>query len=137
MGKASLAGVCSLQAGSMMLQSGAHLGRQDFEEAKRCAKAGTVRDGEMRKNSQVRSPQKPKYEVQESRDLFKSAGDFQARGLTNSSVVTVGVHSFGQGEDSIEDFLDHVEGYEKGRRDPRTRRTLLSWIVASGRSAKP
>ena len=25
----------------MMLQSGAHLGRQDFEEAKRCAKAGS------------------------------------------------------------------------------------------------
>ncbi|CAE7214843.1 tetA [Symbiodinium natans] len=36
--------------------------------------------------------------AKESRDLFKSAGDFQ-------------------GEDSIEDFLDHVEGYEKGRQN--------------------
>jgi len=36
--------------------------------------------------------------AKESRDMFKSAGDYQ-------------------GEDSIEDFMDHVEGYEKGRQN--------------------
>lgn len=36
--------------------------------------------------------------AKESRDMFKSAGDYQ-------------------GQDSIEDFMDHVEGYEKGRQN--------------------
>ena len=31
-----------LEAGSLMLQSGAHVGNRDFEEAKRCAKDETA-----------------------------------------------------------------------------------------------
>ena len=32
--------------------------------------------------------------------------------------------NFLQGEDSIEDFMDHVEGYEKGRVSPKVRKLV-------------